>query len=64
MTDPRIIRAVYINYLRVKAEIEDWHAVSDIANDLRVLDAEIALRFPRPQHLEVQSNDPAKPSGP
>ncbi len=33
-------REVLIAYLRMKVDQEDWHAVSDAANDLRVLDAE------------------------
>jgi hypothetical protein len=28
-------------YLYAKASEQDWHAVSDVANDLRVLDAQI-----------------------
>lgn len=29
-----------IEYMRVKIEERDWHAVSDAANDLRVLEAQ------------------------
>lgn len=29
-----------IDYLLMKVEDKDWHAVSDAANDLRVLEAE------------------------
>ena len=32
-------RAVLVAYLIDKAEQGDWHAVSDAANDLRVLEA-------------------------
>lgn len=32
-------RATLVAYLRVKVEQEDWHGVSDAANDLRELDA-------------------------
>lgn len=33
-------RHALIEYLRVKLVANDWHAVSDAANDLRVLDAQ------------------------
>jgi len=32
--------AALIEYLKVKTEERDWHAVSDAANDLRVLEAQ------------------------
>lgn len=32
-------RETYIAYLLVKVDEEDWHGVSDAANDLRELDA-------------------------
>lgn len=32
-------RAILIDYLRAKTEAEDWHAVADVAMDLRELDA-------------------------
>lgn len=32
-------RKALIEYLKVKVAAEDWHAVSDAANDLRVLEA-------------------------
>lgn len=32
-------RQTLIEYLKVKTEEADWHAVSDAANDLRVLEA-------------------------
>lgn len=34
-----IPREALINYLRMKVDECDWHAVSDAANDLRVLEA-------------------------
>lgn len=34
-------RRVLITYLEHKAQIRDWHGVSDAANDLRVLEAKI-----------------------
>jgi hypothetical protein len=36
-------RAVLIAYLRSAMEREDWHATSDAANDLRVLDETIRM---------------------
>lgn len=32
-------RKSLIEYMRVKMDEGDWHAVSDVANDLRVLEA-------------------------
>ena len=41
MTKPlaRTHRRILIAYLRSKAEIGEWHGVSDAANDLRELEA-------------------------
>ena len=36
--EPPSERNVLIAYLRIKVASADWHAVSDAANDLRVLD--------------------------
>jgi len=36
-------RMTFIEYLHVKIQQADWHGVSDIANDLRVLEAYIEL---------------------
>jgi hypothetical protein len=44
MIDLQVARTVYINYLRVKIEFEDWHGVRDIAAELEVIDAKIALQ--------------------
>lgn len=33
-------KIAYIQYMLMNVELEDWHAVSDAANDLRVLEAE------------------------
>jgi hypothetical protein len=33
-------RLILIEYMRVMIAREDWHGVSDAANDLRVLEAE------------------------
>ena len=32
-------KAIMLEYLQVAIAIEDWHGVSDIANDLRELEA-------------------------
>lgn len=34
-------RCVLIAYLRLKTDEQDWHGVSDAANDIRVLEAQI-----------------------
>jgi len=34
-------REVLKSYLRMKTDAEDWHGVSDAANDLREIDAEL-----------------------
>lgn len=39
-----IQRQTLVEYLRMKVDTEDWHGVSDAANDLRVLDAQIQER--------------------
>lgn len=39
----KIRREVLINYLIMKTEAEDWHAVADVAMDLRELDVEIRV---------------------
>lgn len=36
-------RAVYVQYARHRIDDEDWHGVSDAANDLRELDVEIRM---------------------
>lgn len=42
-------RANFITYLRDRIDDEDWHAVSDAANDLRELDVEIRMTEDREQ---------------
>lgn len=32
-------KKVYVDYMLMNIQQEDWHAVSDAANDLRVLEA-------------------------
>ena len=34
--------AALVTYLLAKVEVQDWHGVSDAANDLRVLEAQMA----------------------
>jgi hypothetical protein len=40
-------RDTLIAYLQMKVGEEDWHGVSDAANDLRVLDAQLTAITPR-----------------
>ena len=37
-------RDALIEYLKAKLVQEDWHGVSDAANDLRVLDMQISMQ--------------------
>lgn len=37
-------RRVLIEYLTAKVDRQDWHGVSDVANDLRELEAEQRVR--------------------
>lgn len=39
----RLMRKTLIDYLAAKTQSEDWHAVSDAANDLREVDAQLAV---------------------
>jgi hypothetical protein len=43
MIDLPTARVVFINYLKVKLEFEDWHAIRDIAAELEVLDAKMSI---------------------
>ena len=38
-TDFEVQKEVLIEYLQVMIALEDWHGVSDVANDLRELEA-------------------------
>jgi hypothetical protein len=38
-TDFAVQKEVLLDYLQVMIAIEDWHGVSDVANDLRELEA-------------------------
>lgn len=37
-------KRIYLDYIRLKTEEEDWHGVSDAANDLRELYLEEQLK--------------------
>ena len=39
-------KQIYIEYLLLCVRLEDWHGVSDAANDLRVLEAKQQKRTP------------------
>ena len=38
-TDFKVQKEILVDYLQVMIAIEDWHGVSDVANDLRELEA-------------------------
>ena len=38
-TDFKVQKEILLDYLQVMIAIEDWHGVSDVANDLRELEA-------------------------
>lgn len=40
---PEVRKRVMIEYMRLKIEEQDWHAVCDSANDLREIEVEIRL---------------------
>lgn len=42
-------REILVAYLEVKTEENDWHAVSDAANDLREIDAKLEMLDGREQ---------------
>ena len=44
-------RAILITYLKVQVARNDWHGVSDAANDLRVIEAQMeaySIKIPKP----------------
>jgi len=43
LTDLERLREKTIDYLRAKVGDEDWHGVSDAANDLREIDVELRV---------------------
>lgn len=48
-----------IAYLKHKIDIEDWHGVSDAANDLRVLEAQMPSKSGKQHRLmEMVARDP------
>ena len=38
-SDFNVQKQILIDYLQVMVALEDWHGVSDVANDLRELEA-------------------------
>lgn len=38
-------KQILIDYLKSKVELADWHAVSDAANDLRVMESVPAAKY-------------------
>jgi hypothetical protein len=38
-------KAILLEYLQVMIAIEDWHGVSDLANDLRELEAKQDVKY-------------------
>ena len=40
-----IQKQILLEYLQVMIAIEDWHGVSDLANDLRELEAKQDLKY-------------------
>jgi hypothetical protein len=45
-TSPDRKKEILVQYMLLKVELEDWHGVADVANDIRELEA----RFP---HLKA-----------
>ena len=55
-------RSILIAYLYMKADCEDWHGVSDAANDLREIDAARRERESLTQAFpEISRRDNAQP---
>lgn len=50
-------RQILIKYLQHKLDICDWHAVSDVANDLRVLEAEYQAVKEAKELMELNISD-------
>lgn len=57
------VRQIYIAYLAIKTQFEDWHGVQDIAAELATIDALIAAAqvYPQPEALHVVT-DPTQQS--
>lgn len=43
--DFKIQKEILLEYLQVMIAIEDWHGVSDLANDLRELEAKQDAKY-------------------
>lgn len=50
-----------IDYLQSKVEVEDWHAVSDAANDLRDVDASLTVVEEWERSLQAPDTRPNEP---
>ncbi len=44
-TNFEIQKEILLDYLQVMIAIEDWHGVSDLANDLRELEAKQDVKY-------------------
>ena len=44
-TDFQTQKEILLDYLQVMIAIEDWHGVSDLANDLRELEAKNTIGY-------------------
>ena len=49
-TDFKVQKEILLDYLQVMIAIEDWHGVSDVANDLRELEAKQDNNFKSKQN--------------
>lgn len=55
MSSPVYAKQVFIEYLKLKIELEDWHAVWDVAHDLK------ELQLKRDLELQLQRDlDPLR----
>ena len=43
--DFKVQKEVLLEYLQVMVALEDWHGVSDVANDLRELEAKQDAKY-------------------
>jgi hypothetical protein len=44
-SDFDVQKRILIDYMRVMIALEDWHGVSDVANDLRELEAKQKAQY-------------------
>jgi hypothetical protein len=56
-------KRILVDYLRMKTEDGDWHAVSDAANDLREVEIHLQHSLP-PKSLETQPEPKESKIGP